>query len=108
MALIKARSKKESKKEIILADNIWADIDAYCKYAGIGGTIGAKRSVFIEEAAKLVFSQDEGFEEFKRQAKTQKKVKKDTPSAPADIKDEQQKEEEIKKEKTPTTNSNRK
>ena len=97
MALIKARSKKESKKEIILADNIWADIDAYCKYAGIGGTIGAKRSVFIEEAAKLVFSQDEGFEEFKRQAKTQKKVKKEqTPSAPADIKDEQQKEEKVK------------
>ena len=40
MALIKARSKKESKKEIVLADSIWADIDAYCKYAGIGGTIG--------------------------------------------------------------------
>lgn len=76
--LIKARSKKETKKEIILADNIWADIDAYCKYAGIGGTIGAKRSVFIEEAAKLVFSQDEGFEEFKRQAKTQKKGKKES------------------------------
>ena len=96
MALIKARSKKESKKEIVLADNIWADIDAYCKYAGIGGTIGAKRSVFIEEAAKLVFEQDADFQEFKRNHKEVKRVKKDTPSAPADIKDEQQKEEKIK------------
>ena len=96
MALIKARSKKESKKEIVLADSIWADIDAYCKYAGIGGTIGAKRSVFIEEAAKLVFEQDADFQEFKRNHKEVKRVKKDTPSAPADIKDEQQKEEKIK------------
>ena len=96
MALIKARSKKESKKEIVLADNIWADIDAYCKYAGIGGTIGAKRSVFIEEAAKLVFEQDADFQEFKRNHKEVKRVKKDTPSAPADIKDEQQKEEKVK------------
>lgn len=96
MALIKARSKKESKKEIVLADSIWADIDAYCKYAGIGGTIGAKRSVFIEEAAKLVFEQDADFQEFKRNHKEVKRVKKDTPSAPADIKDEQQKEEKVK------------
>ena len=108
MALIKARSKKESKKEIVLADNIWADIDAYCKYAGIGGTIGAKRSVFIEEAAKLVFEQDADFQSFKEQEKAKKKVKKEqTPKVSADN-NEQQKKEEIKKEKTQTTNDNRK
>lgn len=99
MALINAKSKKESKKEITLSDSIWKDIDTYCKYAEIGGTITAKRSSFIEAAAQLVFEQDADFQEFKRNHKEVKRVKKDTPSAPADIKDEQQKEEKVK-EKT--------
>ncbi len=52
MALINAKSKKESKKEITLSDSIWKDIDTYCKYAEIGVTITAKRSSFWGKQGK--------------------------------------------------------
>lgn len=106
MAIIKAKSKKESKKEIVLSDSVWKDIDLYCKYAEIGGTIGAKRSSFVEAAAQLVFEQDADFQEFKRNYKEPVKAKK-TPTAGADI-NEQQKKEKIKKEETQKHSTNRK
>ena len=84
----------------MLSDSIWREIDEYCKYAEIGGTIGAKRSSFVEAAAQLIFEQDAEFQEYKKTVKPQKKViKKDTPSAATDN-NVQQKKEEIKKETT--------
>lgn len=108
MAIIKAKSKRESKKEVTLSDSIWKDIDAYCKYAEIGGTIGTKRSSFIEAAAALVFEQDIEFQEFKNQMKTQppkKVVKKETPAANSkNDNNMQQKKEENKKENAQSHN----
>lgn len=81
MAIIKAPKVKKERlvdKTVTLEMELWKELTAYAKFAGIGGKPADKVNYIVGEALKNVFEKDSEY-----QASLKEQPKKEEPKAAA-------------------------
>lgn len=75
MAIIKkpvVKKERMVKKTITLSADVWRDLNAYARYAGITGRAADKANYIVGEALEHVFESDKGFAEAVRKEEEEK------------------------------------
>lgn len=84
MAIIKAPKQKKERlvdKTITLEMDLWKELTAYAKFAGIGGKPADKQNYIIAEALKNVFEKDSEYQASKKeQPKTEAPKAEEKPA----------------------------